>query len=256
MPRRIVNIPQTMQAAISLFALRLIFGMNLMLCIMPREKVPSAFFRIILLVELGLAVLFALTSPAMLWWGVALSAATFVGSVLWLLERRGAGLVAISMISGLSLFAMNVLPTTSPEEVTIGPWLPRFSSLASAGTLGAALTGMLLGHRYLTAQGMPLTPLIWLNAGLGIAAIFRCLVSLAALATGIALLTDSTYWIWLALRWLAGILGPMAACIMVHRILRYRNTQAATGVLFVAVILTFIGELTADLLQRALEVPF
>ncbi len=103
---------------------------------------------------------------------------------------------------------------------------------------------------------MPLAPLIWLNAGLGLASVFRCLVSLAALALGIGVLTEPTYWIWLALRWLAGILGPMAACIMVHRILRYRNTQAATGVLFVAVILTFIGELTADLLQRALGIPF
>lgn len=118
------------------------------------------------------------------------------------------------------------------------------------------MTGMLLGHRYLTAPGMPLAPLIWLNAGLGLASVFRCLVSFAALGMEIRVLTEPTYWIWLALRWLAGILGPMAACIMVHRILRYRNTQAATGVLFVAVILTFIGELTADLLQRALGVPF
>jgi hypothetical protein len=118
------------------------------------------------------------------------------------------------------------------------------------------MAGMLLGHRYLTAPGMPLTPLIWLNAGLGLAAVLRCLVSLGALALGIGVLTESTYWIWLALRWLAGILGPLAACIMVHRILRYRNTQAATGVLFVAVILTFIGELTADLLQRTLGMSF
>jgi hypothetical protein len=149
-----------------------------------------------------------------------------------------------------------LLPATSAADSTAGHWLPRLSSLASAGTLGAAMTGMLLGHRYLTAPGMPLAPLIWLNAGLGLASVFRCLVSLAALATEIGVLTEPTYWIWLALRWLAGILGPMAACVMVQRILRYRNTQAATGVLFVAVILTFIGELTADLLQRALGVPF
>jgi hypothetical protein len=241
-----------MQVAVAAFALRLIFGMNLMLCVMPREKVPSAFFRIILLVELGLAVLFALTSPAMLWWGVALGVVAFVGSVLWLLERRSAGVAAIGIILTLSLIALNLLPAMSSAD----NWLPRLSSLASAGTLGAAMTGMLLGHRYLTAPGMPLAPLIWLNAGLGLASVFRCLVSFAALGMEIRVLTEPTYWIWLALRWLAGILGPMAACIMVHRILRYRNTQAATGVLFVAVILTFIGELTADLLQRALGVPF
>jgi hypothetical protein len=43
---------------------------------------------------------------------------------------------------------------------------------------------------------------------------------------------------------------------MVHRILSYRNTQSATGVLFVAVILTFIGELTGDLLLRTVRIPF
>ena len=243
-----------MQVAISSFALRLIFGMNLMLCVMPRDKVPSAFFRIILLVELGLAVLFALTAPAMLWWGVALGVVAFVGSVLWLLERRSAGVAAIGLILALSLVAANL--ATAAAGSSNGNWLPRLSLLASAGTLGAAMTGMLLGHRYLTAPGMPLAPLIWLNAGLGLASVFRCLVSFAALATETGVLTEPTYWIWLALRWLAGILGPMAACIMVHRILRYRNTQAATGVLFVAVILTFIGELTAELLQRALGVAF
>jgi len=42
---------------------------------------------------------------------------------------------------------------------------------------------------------------------------------------------------------------------MVWRILRYRNTQAATGVLFVGVIVTFIGELSATLVSRELHVP-
>ena len=245
-----------MQDAIAFFALRLIFGMSLMLCIMPRKCVPSAFFRIMLLVVLGLAALFALTCPAMLWWGIALGVAAFVGSVCWLLERRSAGMAAIGTVLALSFITANLLTENLTVEANYGHWLPRLSALARAATLGAAMTGMLLGHRYLTAPGMPLAPLIWLNAGLGLAAVFRGLVSAAALASGIAVLSESTYWIWLALRWLAGILGPMAACIMVQRILQYRNTQAATGVLFVAVILTFIGELTGDLLQRALNVPF
>ncbi len=242
-----------MQDAVAFFALRLIFGMSLLLCAMPRKHVPSAFFRINLLVELGLSALFALTSPTMLWWGVGLGAVAFVGSVLWLLEKRLAGTLAIDLVLVLSLISANLLPTTLTGKST---WLLPLSGLASAGTLGAAMTGMLLGHRYLTAPGMPLAPLIWINAGLGLAVLFRCLVSLAGLIMGIGLLGESTYWIWLALRWLAGILGPGAACIMVHRILRYRNTQAATGVLFVAVILTFIGELTADLLQHALGIAF
>ena len=57
------------------------------------------------------------------------------------------------------------------------------------------------------------------------------------------------------MRWLAGILGPLAIAVMAIRILRYRNTQAATGVLFAGVILVFIGEMAAALLYAELRVP-
>jgi hypothetical protein len=60
---------------------------------------------------------------------------------------------------------------------------------------------------------------------------------------------------WLVLRWLAGIVAPLVLAVMVWRILRYRNTQAATGVLFVGVIVTFIGELSATLVSRELHLP-
>ncbi len=191
-------------------------------------------------------------------WGVALGLVAFAGSVFWLLERRVAGSAAIGMLFALSVVVLYFFWRASPMFANGGGrmWLAGISMFASAGTLGAAFTGMLLGHRYLTAPGMPLAPLLQLNACLGLAAIVRFLVSAVALAWAFGTLSQSIFWIWLALRWLAGILGPMAACVMVQRILRYRNTQAATGVLFVAVILTFIGELTADLLQRSLNVPF
>ncbi|HEY3966564.1 MAG TPA: hypothetical protein VGM05_18525 [Planctomycetaceae bacterium] len=246
-----------MQDAIALFAIRLICGMGFMLCVMPRKDVAAAFFRIMLLVALGFAVLFALTLPSEMWPGVTLAGLAFLGSVFWLLERRRTGAGVIVIVFAVSL--LELLRLGARENTAASPggiWLAHASALASAGTLGAALTGMLLGHRYLTAPGMPLAPLCRLNQALGVATLFRLAVSAAAFFVGMAALTDSTYWIWLALRWLAGILGPLAACVMVHRILRYRNTQAATGVLFVAVILTFIGELTADLLQRAVHVPF
>jgi hypothetical protein len=60
---------------------------------------------------------------------------------------------------------------------------------------------------------------------------------------------------WLVLRWLAGIVAPLVLAVMVWRILRYRNTQAATGVLFVGVIVTFIGELSATLVSQELHLP-
>jgi hypothetical protein len=247
-----------MHDAVAFFAVRLICGMTFILCAMPRGSVPSPFFRIMLLVILGLAALFALTSPAALWWGVAMGTAAFAGSVFWLLERRTAGTFAIGAIFAISLVALLFGAKGSMlfADGKAKTWLAAASAFASATTLGGAFTGMLLGHRYLTAPGMPLAPLMQVNACLGMASILRFVVSTLCLAWAFGTITQSLFWIWLALRWLAGILGPMAVCVMVHRILRYRNTQAATGVLFVGVILTFIGELTADLLQRALGSPF
>jgi hypothetical protein len=49
----------------------------------------------------------------------------------------------------------------------------------------------------------------------------------------------------ISLRWAAGIAGPLILVILTRRVLRYRNTQSATGVLFAAVILVFIGEAVA-----------
>jgi hypothetical protein len=245
-----------MQDAAAHFAIRLICGVGLALCAMPRRDVAAAYFRIMLLVVLGLAVLFTLAAPGAFWRGIAIGGVAFVGSVCWLLERRQAGTVAIGAIFVLALVEIVFFGGGAPVSVAGRHWLAGVSALASSATLGTALAGMLLGHRYLTAPGMPLAPLIWLNAGLGLATLFRFLVSAIALATGIGALGQSFDWILLALRWLAGIFGPMVVCVMVQRILRYRNTQAATGVLFVAVILTFIGELTGDLLHRTLGVPF
>ena len=245
-----------MPDAIAHFAIRLICGIALVLCAMPRKDVPSAFFRIMSLVVLGLAGLFAISVPGQFWWGVALASLAFAGSVVWLLERRQAGtavLLILFVVALIEVFRMS-LDAAGPSQSA--GWLALPSDLAASATLGTAFTGMLLGHRYLTAPGMPLTPLIWVNGALGAVAIVRFILSAAALVIGFGALSQPIYWAWLGLRWLAGILGPMAACVMVHRILRYRNTQSATGVLFVAVILTFIGELTGDLLARALHVPF
>jgi len=117
------------------------------------------------------------------------------------------------------------------------------------------MTGMLLGHRYLTAPGMPLKPLQVLNALLGVAGLLRLAVSMAAWLQPGPSISDTSAWTWLGLRWLAGIAGPLLSAVLVWRILKYRNTQAATGVLFTAVILTFIGELAAQLLALQMQRP-
>jgi hypothetical protein len=254
---------------IAQFALRLIAGMSLMWAIMPRRDVTSGFFRIQMLVTLGLSVLAALTVepgggaasetfaafPSFAkWLCIGAVVASFVGSFRWTLERRRGGTVAGWLVLAQAVAAVLRI-TPGPEPADVGRMtLAGLSELSTATMVGGFVSAMLLGHWYLTAPTMTTRPLSRLNLFLGIFCGVRCLLSAVALT--IDLPGTQTHLLWLTLRWGAGIVGPAILVVMVHRILKYRNTQAATGVLFVGVILTFIGELAATLLSRELGVPF
>lgn len=259
-----------MQDAIAFFALRLTAGIGIMLLLMPRKSVTSEFFRILMLVCLGLSVVSTLTSAGGMLGPISICIAAFLGSVFWLLERRALGTTALFVVSlmaieetGRAIFRLAALDdettsavadTATTSAQAIVPLL--FSTIASTGTLGAAMAGMLLGHRYLTAPGMPLVPLFRLNDALGLTGLLRMAVSGVLLMQHGLPGSGSGPLVWLMLRWLAGIAGPLVVWLMVRRILRYRNTQSATGVLFVGVILTFLGELSGDLLYRTTGISY
>jgi hypothetical protein len=256
---------------IAQFSLRLICGMSLMWVLMPRSQVTTGFFRIQMLVVLGLAVLAALTlglgSPASadaqpilphtaaVAGCVGIAAAAYLGSVFWTLGRRMAGTVFVVLIALASAILLPAIVVPANEFPSSRGWMVALSEWASAAVLGAAVTGMLLGHWYLTAPTMSIAPLNRLNAFLGAAAVCRLIVSSIGLSMAGNEAITGTHGLWLAMRWLAGILGPIVVSIMVWRILKYRNTQSATGVLFVGVILSFIGEMSAVLLFRELHLP-
>ena len=255
---------------IAQFALRLMCGMSLTWCVMPRSKVTSGFFRIQMLVTLGLGVLAALTigrlttgaedaSPI-------LSAAaakvicslaaglSFLGSVMWTLERRTGGAICGGGVLACSTIVL-LLGFVSPEEIgTANGLLAVFADISTSTMLGGCMAAMLLGHWYLTSPTMSIDPLKTLTLYFGMAAIVRFVLSSIGLSLGWHEITNSTQWMWLTLRWLAGVFGPIAIAVMSWKILQYRNTQSATGVLFVGVILTFIGELTATLLFAELGI--
>jgi hypothetical protein len=258
---------------IAQFALRLLCGISLMWSVMPRGEVTAGFFRIQMLVALALSVLAALTLGSLAGLGAAslgeistraavvaclfMAGVAYVGSVVWTLNRRTAGAICVYIIAiastGLLLWG-KVSGQDSPA--TALAFLAPLSELSSALVLGAALTAMLLGHWYLTAPTMSIAPLARLNVFLGVATLLRLILSATALVLAWQQVSSPLHWTWLTLRWLAGIVGLLIVVLLVARILRYRNTQSATGVLFAGVILTFIGELSAALLERELAVPF
>jgi hypothetical protein len=252
---------------LSLFLLQLLAGISLMWCLIPRHHITSGFFRIQMLLALGLAVLVMLSAgrtsfdeltPISAAWGWQrllmgpTVLAAYMGSVLWMLDRRRQGTVCLVLVAGLSSAALLLSAGGGVQPA----WLGYLSAYATAATLGGAVTGMLLGHWYLTAPAMSIAPLHRLTWMFTVAVMLRLLVSTAGWSLSQAPVQGSLIGTWLALRWLAGIFLPLVLCGMTLRILRYRNTQAATGVLFAAVIVVFIGEMSALLLRHELHHPY
>ena len=179
-----------------------------------------------------------------------LAGIAYLGSIAWTLERRALGngcVYAVALLSSGILLGSSLAPGVLATRLGL---LTVASELATSLMIGTATSGMLLGHWYLTAPTMSIAPLGRANVCFASAAVLRLAVSLVGLILVWPVLNGGTPVLWLVLRWTAGIAGPIVLALMVARILRYRNSQAATGVLFVGVIVTFIGELSATLVSR------
>jgi hypothetical protein len=262
----------------AVFALRLAAGMLACLLILPRKQVHPRFYRTHFLTALGLAGLatafawkdaFGLAA-VLLGAGVVL---TFAGSVVWSLEGAPGGLglaVLTVVVLGGALWLLDPMATPRPlppdadaslfEEVPPGPVAGvAAANVSSALLLGAALSAMLMGHSYLIAPGMSLSPLLRLIALAGVAIVARGAVDGWSLwrwtvAHPFVKLGNDLL-LWLPFRWLVGFALPLGLGWMAWQCARIRSTQSATGILYVVVIFCFLGELT-DQLLRASGVTF
>src|SRR6185436_15804561 len=115
-----------MQGAVTFFAIRLIAGIAGWCCLFsaPRHRVVSPLFRIQMLLVLGLGVVAGLAGPrADLMWAAALCVPAFIGSVLWLLERRRAGRIAFVLILGTALLWLAFLIRDFELPASAQRWL-------------------------------------------------------------------------------------------------------------------------------------
>jgi hypothetical protein len=239
---------------LALFCLRLACGMLACLLLLAPAQVNPRFFRTHFLTALGLTVLAAvgLRDTADLWLWLVLAAAfalSFLGSVVWLLEGAPGGR-ALIYLTVPALTAALVL--AGQERGGAAPGWLLADDLTSAALLGAATTAMLMGHSYLIAPAMSLTPLMRLLGALAVSTLLRMGLAGAALwswtgALASASLETETL-LWLPVRWLIGFVGPLGLGWMAWETARIRSTQSATGILYVVVILCFLGELTSQLL--------
>jgi hypothetical protein len=257
---------------LSQFVLRLSSGLALAMAITSPKQVSSGFFRNHSYVLLGLSVLAtlaALGSGGQIPWWQPLAAAvlSYACAVGMLYEKPKLGTRLLALVFGISVanavatqtvLGSNGIPTPLVEshicESAKVLWYSNVVS--SAGLLGFTIAAMFLGHWYLNAPEMNLDPLRRLLVALSSFIVMRAICSGLGLAlelSGTGLST--TQWILVSLRWLAGIFGTAALAAMAWQTLKIPNTQSATGILYVAVITTFLGELTSLLLSRGTAFP-
>ena len=193
----------------------------------------------------------------------AAAAAAYVGSVVWLYDRRPTGRVLLVLVSATALLgAWSSTPATpSPWSADLWGRLAQaavwLDPLAGGLVLGSTMAAMLLGHWYLNTPTMALAPLQRLVQWMGVSILLRAISCLLGLLLfwHFSGTPSSTLLCFVALRWLAGIFGAAVVVVMTWYTLKIPNTQSATGILYVGVIVTFLGELTAQLLSQQSPVP-
>ena len=244
------------------FIFRLSFGLAVAMALTPWRQVTSGYYRVHLYVLLGLNVLAALvavSAPAEFSLAPPLVAAllSYAGAVAWLYEKPRPGtiilwLVALATISG-ALLAMS-RHSGMPAAAKLLFWL---DPVTGGLVLGVTIAAMFLGHWYLNTPTMQLAPLRRLVLLMTAAIMLRAAVCGTGLAMHVAEtgVPDTAQLVFLSLRWLAGLVGALVVARMSWQILRIPNTQAATGVLYVGVIVTFVGELTSMLLSHESAYP-
>ncbi len=249
-------------ALLASFILRLAFGLAIAMAWTPSRVVTSGFFRVHLWVLLGLntfAALAVATSDLQIAslrnLCLAAAAVSYVGSVVWIYERRLLGQLSIYLVAFLDLTAALLLAADS------GPVASSMQSRANAITsgllLGLTTAAMLLGHWYLNTPTMQLRPLRQLLVALFV------IVGVRTTLCGIGLLSEVSQQGWVSvgwcglvtLRWLSGLVGVAGLAWMTWLTLRIPNTQSATGILYVAVLFCYLGELSSQLLNATATVP-
>lgn len=254
---------------LSLFVTLMAAGLTWTLAALAYQPINTGYFRSTFLVVLGLlvgALLAGWNSEAQLLrislFGGAV--ASYVAFVTWYLEnptpaRRFTIGYAIAFI-GIVLLALIEMPGHHSVSYFV-------NSFASALLIGTSMAAMLLGHYYLTAPWMSLEPLKGLLIATAAAAVVRggsALLWLAwaeetghlADASAVPVASSAEWGVYFFLRWVAGIIAPIVLVIMSWQALRWKNTQAATGMLYVVVIATLLGEATAVALKSHLGVSW
>ncbi len=171
---------------------------------------------------------------------------------------RGARLPLLGASLAAGAVAMIAASPSPDRALVLG------AAFTSAVLLGAAFAAMVLGHWYLVVLDLPIVALrrltVLLAAGLAARALMVSVALFAvagawdaAAAVAAGRWDNDGLFIWMRL--LFGIVGPLSLIGFVWKTVEIRSTQSATGILYVQLFLVMSGELLATYLRVSAGFP-
>jgi len=172
-----------------------------------------------------------------------------------------------SIATGLISIAWDSLAFTRLLHVGgLEHWMLAVNHFAATALLGSVLLTMVFGHWYLVIPRLSIDHLMKLTKVL-MGAILLRMVSVVVTFALIKMEPSLSLWqvlptlmvregIFFWPRLAFGIVAPIVLAVMIHSTVQIRHTQAATGLLYVAVVTLLFGEFFSKFLLFAVQLPF
>jgi hypothetical protein len=245
--------------AVALFLLEASAGTSLLLIFFPHRVIGGGFFALHgLCATVFLALATAAGSPDA--FPLAFPAIAFL-AVYTVLARGGRARSALPWLATSAALQVVLLARAFGRLApAIAPWMVG-SGFLGAVLFGSVLLTMNLGHWYLVSRSLPRSLLFGAAILYSVAAAARALY----LAAAAFLVPPSAGWealtaldrdlLFFLFRVLWGIAGPVALSYFVFQTAKMRSNQAATGLLYVALIFVLVGELLSAYLAVLTRFP-
>jgi hypothetical protein len=246
---------------LGLFLLEMGAGTALLLLFFPTKALGKGFFSLHAALAFAFLLLAAVIRPAGLPTVAALAAPALTGLYALTAHAGRAGwarpLLAAGAVAGA--WSMARVAMVAPRPSGDG-WTVAGAALGGL-LLGAVLLTMNLGHWYLVSRSLPVRLLARGAVLFAALAAARAVLLVAAVVAApsreglSALLSLERDALFFLFRVLWGIVGPIALSWFIWKTADMKSNQAATGLLYVALLFVLIGELLSSYLTVATGFP-
>jgi hypothetical protein len=256
-------------------------GMMFILLFLDARRVGNGFFKSSSLtagILMGVPLAFDFYFPSTYRTGNGPSILLLVAIILTILYNRvmnldklgiGYALLVGAVAAGTASIAWDSFAFTRLTSVAgLEHWMLLVNNVAGMAILGAVLLSMLFGHWYLVIPKLSIDHLMKLTKVLMATILFRMITLVVSLAliklepalslktvlSVLMLTVDHGIFFWPRL--ICGIVAPAVLGVMIYETVKIKNTQSATGLLYVAVVVLLLGEFTSRFLVFAVQLPF